>query len=35
MWTTIDFGKHSEKTLPQVILSDPDWFFWATHNKVF
>ena len=29
MWTTLNFGKHSNKTLPQVVLSDPNWFFWA------
>ena len=34
-WTTINFGKHKGKTLPQVILDDPDWFFWAYENKIF
>ena len=34
-WTNINFGKHQGKTLPQVILDDPDWFFWAYENKVF
>ena len=33
-WTTINFGKHQGKTLPQVILDDADWFFWAYENKV-
>jgi hypothetical protein len=28
IWTTLPFGKHRGKTLPQVILNDPDWFFW-------
>ena len=28
IWTTLLFGKHWGKTLPQVILNDPDWFFW-------
>jgi hypothetical protein len=28
-WTTVNFGKHRGKTLPQIILSDPNWFFWA------
>jgi hypothetical protein len=28
-WTTLNFGKHRGKTLPQVVLSDPNWFFWA------
>jgi hypothetical protein len=29
MWTKLNFGRHSGKTLPQVVLSDPNWFFWA------
>ncbi|MER9642391.1 hypothetical protein [Mesorhizobium sp. M0239] len=29
MWTEITFGKHSGKTLPQLLLTDPDYFFWA------
>ena len=28
VWTTFPFGKHRGKTLPQIILDDPDWFFW-------
>jgi hypothetical protein len=27
-WTTLPFGRHEGKTLPQTILDDPDWFFW-------
>jgi hypothetical protein len=34
-WTILTFGRHRGKTLPQVILSDPDWFFWAVDNDVF
>ena len=34
-WVTLDFGKHSGKTLPQIILSDADWFFWALNKGVF
>ena len=34
-WTTIGFGKHKGRTLPQVLLSDPDWFFWAVDKNVF
>ncbi len=34
-WTTLEFGKHEGKTLPQVLFIDPDWFFWATDNEVF
>src|SRR5271155_2171765 len=28
IWSTISFGKHQGQTLPQIILVDPDWFFW-------
>jgi hypothetical protein len=35
MWTRLNFGKHSGRTLPQVVLSDPNWFFWAVSNGVF
>jgi hypothetical protein len=34
-WTTLRFGKHAGKTLPQVVLGDPDWFFWAVDHKIF
>jgi hypothetical protein len=27
-WTSIPFGKHQGKTLPQIVIDDPDWFFW-------
>src|SRR5580700_6226724 len=27
-WTILPFGKHQGKTLPQIVLSDPDWFFY-------
>jgi hypothetical protein len=33
IWTTVPFGKYIGRTLPQIILSDPNWFFWAT--KIF
>jgi hypothetical protein len=29
IWTTIPFGKHQGKTLPQIVIDDPDWFFWV------
>ena len=35
MWATVDFGQHEGKTLPQIVLSDPDWFFWAVEERVF
>lgn len=30
-WTVVDFGKYKDKnkTLPQIIFDDADWFFWA------
>jgi hypothetical protein len=34
-WTTLNFGKHAGKTLPEIILSDADWFFWALKKDVF
>jgi hypothetical protein len=34
-WTTLNFGKHEGKSLPQIIISDPDWFFWALAHGVF
>jgi hypothetical protein len=35
MWTTLQFGKHSGKSLPQIVIDDPDWFFWARRERVF
>jgi hypothetical protein len=35
MWTTLNFGKHAGRTLPQVVLSDPNWFFWAVGKDIF
>jgi hypothetical protein len=34
-WTALDFGKHIGKTLPQVLFTDPDWFFWAFEEDAF
>lgn len=34
-WLTLNFGKHEGKSLPQVLFTDPDWFFWAYHEGVF
>jgi hypothetical protein len=28
-WSALPFGKHKGKTFPEIILQDPDWFFWA------
>jgi hypothetical protein len=36
MWTRLSFGKHKGKILPQIILTDPDWFYWASAvNPIF
>jgi len=37
MWTTVENGKFEGKgkTLPQIIVSDPDWFFWMVEQKKF
>lgn len=34
-WSTVNFGKHSGKTLPQIVFTDPDWFFWAVEDGIF
>jgi hypothetical protein len=34
-WTTLPFRKYHDKTLPQVVFQDPDWFFWAYETKLF
>lgn len=34
-WTILNFGKHKGRTLPYVLLHDPDWFFWAWDEGVF
>ena len=31
-WIELPFGKHKGKTLPQVMFTDPDWFFY-TYGK--
>jgi hypothetical protein len=33
-WTTLGFGKHIGSTLPQVLTSDPDWFFWVIRKEI-
>ena len=34
MHSILNFGKHEGKSLPEVLLHDPDWFFWAIENHV-
>ncbi len=31
----LTFGRHQGKTLPQIVLKDPDWFFWALRRRLF
>lgn len=37
MWTEVNFGKWAGKgkTLPLILVTDPDWFFWAVEEKAF
>ena len=28
IWTAVPFGKHQGKTLSQIVIDDPVWFFW-------
>jgi hypothetical protein len=35
MWSVLNFGKHNGKSLPEIILHDPDWFFWSIEKDVF
>jgi hypothetical protein len=35
VWSKLPFGKYQGKTLPQIVLSDSDWFFWAVESNVF
>ena len=35
MWSTLEIGKHAGRSLPQILFSDPDYFFWAVEKKIF
>lgn len=35
MWSKVHLGKYEEKTLPQILLTDPDYFFWAVETGLF
>ena len=35
MWTKTGIGKHRTRTLPHVLMNDPEWFYWAYHEGVF
>jgi hypothetical protein len=28
-WSAVPFGRYKSKTLPEIIVRDLDWFFWA------
>jgi hypothetical protein len=28
-WSVVPFGKYEGKTFPEIIVRDPDWFFWV------
>ena len=34
-WTKLNFGKNNGKTLPHVLFTDPDWFFWVIDSGAF
>lgn len=36
-WSVVYFGNKEikGKTLPQIVFSDPDWFFWAVQEGIF
>jgi hypothetical protein len=27
-WSVVPFGKYQDKTLVEIVVQDPDWFFW-------
>jgi hypothetical protein len=31
-WSTLPFGKYAGNTLPEIIIRDPDWFFYMLPN---
>lgn len=34
-WSPLHFKKHKGQSLPQVLFSNPGWFFWAIEKKIF
>lgn len=34
-WAKVDFGTHKGKTLPEIILQDPDYFIWCIDKAIF
>ena len=35
IWNPLPFAKHRGKTVPEIALLDPDWFFWAVEKDIF
>ena len=35
MWSKLYFGKHAGRSLPQILFSDPDYFFWSIEKNIF
>lgn len=35
IWSIVNFGRYKGKTLPQILFSDPDWFFNAVEKDFF
>jgi len=33
-WSELRFGRHHGKTLPQVLVTDPDWFLWVVRDNI-
>jgi len=34
-WSNVPFKRYKGKTLPQIVFTDPDYFFWFYDNKKF
>jgi hypothetical protein len=35
LWSDLTFGKYKGKSPPQVVLHDPDYFFWGVEKQIF
>jgi hypothetical protein len=35
MWSKLYFGKHAGRSLPQILFSDPGYFFWSVEKNIF
>jgi hypothetical protein len=34
-WSVVRFDRFDGLILPEVLVADPDWFFWAYHKPIF